>query len=65
MSRDNDVTIVLALNQIAALIGIFFGNACRYLYFGCLSSVARSFREIYVKNLEMSWNFYKKRIDYA
>ena len=34
-------TIVLALNRILALIGIFFGNTLRYVYFGCLSSVVR------------------------
>ena len=33
--------IVLALNRILALIGIFFGNTLRYVYFGCLSSVVR------------------------
>jgi len=36
---DKDVTTNLALNRISALIGIFFGNALRYLYFGCLSSI--------------------------
>ena len=36
---DKDVTIVLALNRISALIGIFFGNALSYVYFGCLSSI--------------------------
>ena len=36
---DKDVTIVLALNRISALIGIFFGNALPYVYFGCLSSI--------------------------
>ena len=37
ITRDNDVTIVLALNRIVALIGIFFRNAWRYLhFFGCL-----------------------------
>ena len=41
---------MLALNWIAALIGIFFRNAWRYLYFGCLSSVVRSFTRIYERN---------------
>ena len=36
---DKDVTIVLALSRISALIGIFFGNALPYVYFGCLSSI--------------------------
>ena len=36
-----DVAIVLALNWISTLIGIFFGNALSYLYLGCLSSVVR------------------------
>ena len=36
---DKDVTIVLALNRISALIGIFLGNALPYVYFGCLSSI--------------------------
>ena len=36
---DKDVTIVLALSRISALLGIFFGNALPYVYFGCLSSI--------------------------
>ena len=36
---DKYVTIVLALHRISALIGIFFGNALPYVYFGCLSSI--------------------------
>ena len=47
------VTIVLALNRVSALIGIFFANTLRYVYFGCLSSI------------EVSLNFYKKGINYA
>ena len=46
-SRGNDVTIVLALNQISALIDLKFGNALSRAYFGCLSSVMRSFAKIY------------------
>ena len=42
---DKDVTIVLALNRISALIGIFFGNALGYVYFGFLSSIERSFKK--------------------
>ena len=45
--NSNNATIDLALNRIAAIIGIFFRNAWRYLYFGCLLSVVRSF----IKNL--------------
>ena len=37
MSRGNDVTIVLVLNRILALIDLNFGNALRGAYFGCLS----------------------------
>ena len=55
----------LALNRIAALIRIFFRNAWRYLYFGCLYSVVRSFTKIYKRNFEISWNFYKKGINHA
>ena len=42
MSRDNDVTVVLALNRISALFGIFFFfffNALRYVFFGSSASV--------------------------
>ena len=35
MSRDNDVTMVLALNQISVLFGsFFFLNALRNVFFG-------------------------------
>ena len=43
----------------------FFGNALRYVYFGCLSFEVRSFTEIYKRNFEISLNFYKKHINYA
>ena len=39
--RVYDVTLILALNGIAALIRIFFGNALRYVSFGCLPSAVR------------------------
>jgi len=55
----------LALNRIAALIRIFFRNAWRYLHFGCLFSVVRSFTKIYKRHFEISWNFYKKGINHA
>jgi len=54
MSRDNDVSIVLALIQIAALIGIFFRNALRYLYFGYWYFVVRSFTEINKRDFKIS-----------
>ena len=60
ISRGNDITIVLALNRILALIDLNFGNALRCGYFMCLSSVMRSFTEIYVRNFEISWNFSKR-----
>ena len=60
----HDVPIVLALNQIAALIGIFFRNAWRCLCFGCLSSVVWSFTKMYKRNFKISWNFYKEGINY-
>ena len=60
-----DVTIVLALSRISALIDLNFGNALRCAYFGCSSSGMRRFSEIYERNLEISWNFFKKGIDYA
>ena len=62
---DKDVTIVLALNQISALIGIFFGNALRYLYLGCLSSIERSLTKMCMRNFEVSLNLYNKGINYA
>lgn len=39
--RVYDVTVILALNGIAALIRIFFGNALRYVSFECLPSAVR------------------------
>ena len=42
---DKDVMIFLALNRVSALIGIFLGNALRYVYFGFLSSIERSFKK--------------------
>ena len=62
---DKDVTIVLALNRISALIGIFFGNALRYVYFGCLSSIERRLTKMCMRNFEVSLNFYNKGINYA
>ena len=64
ISRDNDVTIVLALNRIADLIDIFFRNACHYLYILWVL-VFRSAKfhkniKIYKRNFHLSWNFYKK-----
>ena len=44
--RGNDVTIVLALNRISALIDLQFRHALRCAYFGCLFSVMRSFTDI-------------------
>ena len=44
--RGNDVTIVLALNRISALIDLKFRNALRCAYFGRLFSVMRSFTDI-------------------
>ena len=41
-----EVTIVLALTRISALIGIFFGNALRYIYFGC-TKIKEEFRDIF------------------
>ena len=58
---DKDVMIFLALNRISALIGIFFGNALRYVYFGCLSSIERSFTKMCMRNFEVSLNFYKRK----
>ena len=65
ISRDNEVTTVLALNRIATLIGIFFRNTWRYPYFGCLSSGVGSFTKIYKRNFEISWNLNKKGINCA
>ena len=48
-------------------MGIFFRNAWCYLavYFRCLSSVERRVTKIYKRNFKISWNFYKKDINYA
>ena len=65
ISRGNDVTIVLALSRISVLIDLSFGNALHCAYFECLSSVKRSFTEVYERNFEISWNVQKKGINYA
>lgn len=65
ISRDNDVTVVFALNQIAAVIPIFSGNALPYVDFGCLTSAVQSFTEISIRNFERSRNFYIKALIYA
>ena len=62
ISRDNDVTMVFALNRIAARIRIFSRNALRYVNFGCLPSAVQSLTTIYKRNFEISWNFYMKAI---
>ena len=53
-SRKFPTTIALAPNRILALISVLFGNDLRYVYFGCLSSVMRSFTKIYKRNFEIS-----------
>ena len=65
MSRGNDVTMVLALNRISAMFGIFFWNPLCYVIFGKMSSAVRSLPKIYRMNCEISWNFYKKGIKNA
>ena len=55
----------LALNRISALFGIFFWNALRYVFFAWMSFAVRSFKKIYHRNFEVSWNFYKEGINYA
>ena len=60
ISCGNDVTIVLALNQILTHVRIFSRNALRYLYLGCSPSAERSFMKIDVRNFEILWNFYRK-----
>ena len=55
--RGNDVTIVLAVNRISALIDLNFGNALSCAYFVCLPSVMQRFTEIYERNFDISWNF--------
>ena len=64
ISRNNEVTIVLALNRISALIGIFFGNALRYIYFECLSSAGRSITKIKEEFRDI-FEFLKKGTNYA
>ena len=54
ISRDNDVTIVLALNRISARIRISPWNALQYLY------LEGSFIKIDKRNFEICWNFYRK-----
>ena len=51
ISCDDDVTLVLAPNGIAALIRIFSGNALGYVDFGCSPSTVRSFTKIYTEQL--------------
>ena len=54
----------MALNRISALIGIFFGNALRYIYFGCLSSAGRSITKIKEEFRDI-FEFLKKGTNYA
>ena len=42
-----------------------FGNALHCTYIGCLSSIMQSLTEIYERNFEISWNFFKMGINYA
>ena len=42
-----------------------FGNALRCTYIGCLSSIMQSLTEIYERNFEISWKFFKMGINYA
>ena len=63
MWRENDVK--MALNRISALLGIFFWNALRYLFYRWMSPYVRSFSKIYNRNYEITWNFYKKGINHA
>ena len=65
MSRDNDVTMVLALNRISALFGIFFWKALRYVFDECLLLCEVSKKSMSQRNFDISWNFYKKVLNYA
>ena len=49
ISRDDDVTMVFALDEIAAAILIFSGNALRYVNCGCLTSAVQSCTKISVE----------------
>ena len=49
ISHDDDVAMVFALNQIAAAILIFSGNALRYVNCGYLPSAVQSFTKISVE----------------
>ena len=57
--RGNDVTIVLALNRISALIDLKFRNALRCAYFGFLFFPLCEVSQISVRGpeFEVSWNF--------
>ena len=60
ISRDDDVTMVFALNQIAAAILIFSGNALRYVNCGCLPSAVQSFTKISVEFRHIVEFLYKR-----
>ena len=47
------------------IFGIFVCNALCYVFFRWLSPAVRSFTQIYKRNFEISWNFYRKGINYA
>ena len=47
------------------IFGIFVCNALCYVLFGWLYPAVRSFTQIYKRNFEISWNFYRKGINYA
>ena len=61
MSLDNDVTMVLALNRISAIFGIFFQMLyATYFLDECLLLCEASQNLMYQRNFKISWNLYKK-----
>ena len=53
MSRDNDVTMVLAIKRISALSGFYIENASSYAFFRSMSSALRNVTKIYKGNFEI------------
>ena len=65
LSRDNDVTIVLALNRISALNGISLEVLYATYTLGAFLLLCEVSQKSIKGKFEVSLNFYKKGINYA
>ena len=65
MSHDNDVTMVLGLNRSNFSPVRHFLLKCASYLLAIYLSTLRGFTRINKRNFEISWNLYKKGINYA